>query len=127
MNSSPLDEKPHHAVTHRHRRRQGRPPDLAIPAWHRHRHHADDVLHSPTDGRPNLNASLAEPSTDVDDRGEGSDGEGELLPHAAGGTKGHDWEVDLKGHPLEAVSRGERLASKLGLGIRSSQMNLKRE
>jgi hypothetical protein len=126
MNNSPLDEKPHHAVTHRRHGRQGRPPDLAVLTWQRHRHLADDVLHGPTDGRPNLDANLAKPPADVNDRGEGCDGEGELLPCPAGGAKGDDGEVDLKGHPLEAVSRGERLASMLGLGIGSGQMSLKR-
>jgi hypothetical protein len=57
-------------------------PDLAIPAWHGQRQLADDVLHGPTDECPNLNASLPEPPADVDDLGEGHDGEGELLPHA---------------------------------------------
>jgi hypothetical protein len=57
-------------------------PDLAVPAQHVQQQLADDVLHGPTDRCPNLDASLPEPPVDVDDRGEGHCGEGELLPRA---------------------------------------------
>jgi hypothetical protein len=107
----PLDGEPYGPLAHRGRRGQGRlrrlllllaAPDLAVPE--RDGQVPDGVLHGPADGRPELGAGLAEPPADVDDRGDGGGGEGEVLP--AGGAEGDDGEVDVEGHPL--VRRGGR-------------------
>jgi hypothetical protein len=75
-------------------------PDLAVSTRHGQRQLADDVLHGPTYGCPNLDASLPKPPADVDDRGEGHGGEGELLPRVAGGTKEDDGRSISKGSRL---------------------------